>query len=420
MADGGPVTRSQSAQSRSQSTFDSLAKQEDEGKTDAQQDKELSVPNEPGHLTGQAGCIDNAVLLDAVQSLGRAVGGYSERVHEVEAKLEKLARPLNAPVSAEPSVSGGATGPATDPTSDERGDLRPSDAPGQHLTGCAGLATAPRQFAKPGEFDGSGSWSSFIAQFNAISSAQKWSETDKLAILVASLKGPARDLFAHLPGADRLDFHRVSNALEGRFGVLNQEHLFRSQLRRRRRNAGETLPLLAQDIERLVSVAYPAASMELRDSLCCDHFLDALNDAELYIAVRQGRPSSLPQALAAAVEIESVRGAVGLTLQSSSPGVTIRQVQTPGRFVSPDDRARGESVVPTEVLTKILHTLNELRKSLVESGRSSNSKRSSAGGSRSPGTCWECGKEGHFRRQCPRLRNQTSGGESGRRQGNEQ
>ena len=414
MPDNKPVTRSQTAlQGEGKAT-----KKEEAAGAYAQvpHDGGDPIPNDPRDVTDPS--IDNIAVLDAVQSLGKELHNFCERVNVLEGKLNQLAIPQGSPSSANQSASDRNERHETEATLYEHAIPRSPAIGDQHAEEHAPPATVAPHFPKPGEFDGSGSWTSFITQFRVIASAQRWNESDKLAMLVASLKGPALEIFAHLPDADRTDFSRLSSALDGRFGAANQEPWFRSQLRRRRRKAGETLPQLAQEIERLVALAYPAATIVLRDSLSCDHFLDALDDADLHIAVRQGHPASLPQALASAVEIESIRGAAGLIPHSSSPGAVVRQGQGPRVSGGRDVDEHKESGVTAEVLTQILRTLNDLQRSLAESARGSGSRRSTATGRQSEGLCWECGKEGHFRRQCPRLRSQT-GSATARKQGNE-
>lgn len=370
----------------------------------------------------RTGPVDNATLLGAVQSLGLALEGYSLRVDVIEERIQQLCSPLNTPTTnaavAPTGVISSTHGKSSGLTSQT--DIRRSEAGDHSCLACPAAVGGIRQLAKPGEFDGSGSWASFIAQFNVIASAQKWNEAERLAVLVASLKGSALELFARLPDTEKTNFSRLIKALGDRFGIANQEPWFRSQLRRRKREAGESLPHLAQEIERLTSLAYPSATVELRDSLACDHFMDALGDAELHITVRQGRPSSLPQALASAVEIESVRQAAGLTTLSPAPQALIRQSHGPQRHVASHAYTNQADPSTSGVLQEILRTLNELQRSLRESGRSGNTRRPPATAGRQPaGTCWECGTVGHFRRQCPRTQNLPGNGPSSR-PGNEQ
>ena len=408
------VTRSQTAmQGEGQSAKEEVAGID----AQAQHDRGDPIQIDPSGEAGQRQGIDNVVVLDAVQSLGKELHDYCERVNVLESRLNQLAISQSHPSSVGQRVDGGNVRIETEAAQQGHADSRGLSVGDHHVGDHAPPTAVGHHFPKPGEFDGSGSWSSFIAQFRVIASAQRWSKSDQLAMLVASLKGPALEIFAHLPDADRSDFRRLSSALEGRFGSAHQEPWFRSQLRRRRRKAGETLPQLAQEIERLVALAYPAAAMSLRDSLSCDHFLDALDDADLHIAVRQGHPASLPQALASAVEIESIRGAAGLIPHSSSPGVVVRQGQGPRVSGGRDREEDGKNGATAEVLTKILRTLNDLQRSLAESSRGSGSRRPAAAGRQPIGPCWECGEEGHFRRRCPTLRSQT-GGAPAREQGN--
>ena len=129
------------------------------------------------------------------------------------------------------------------------------------------LKLTGRHFAKPQEYDGSVPWLSYKTQFEAIAAVHGWNNSDRVGELVACLKGPALEVFAHLPASDQLQYNRLVGALDQRFGQTNQQLWFRSQFRRRVRNPGESLPMLAQDLERLAALAYPVADQSLRDSL---------------------------------------------------------------------------------------------------------------------------------------------------------
>ena len=388
--DERPITRSQSAQlschvAEGHFTGEKGPSERDDG---VQAEEGVSVPRVSQDMPdGQSGPVANAAIIDAIQSLGGTLAGYSARVTAIEGKLDNIV--VSTPVSA----SNGLTVPA-------------------------------KHFAKPGEFDGSSPWSSFIAQFRVIASAQGWSMGDRLAILVASLKGPALELFARLPETDQTDFSRLTEALKSRFAEANQEPWFRSQLRRRTRHTNETLPHLAQEIERLIFLAYPSATAELRDTLACDHFMDALNNADLHIAVRQARPSSLPQALASAIEIEAIRGAAGASasLRPQVSEVLARKGQGPEKASVCDSSMSSDGVDTSAVLRDIIRTLNEMQKSLTEhaptysGGRGPGRERYRAG---FPGSCWGCGVAGHFRRNCPQNPRNFAGAGDHRKQGNE-
>ena len=77
------------------------------------------------------------------------------------------------------------------------------------------------------------------------------------------------------------------------------------KLHNRVRRRDETLPELAEDIERLARLAYPEAPAEVLETLTKDQFTDALNDDETRLRVAQARPTSLSAALGIALEMES-------------------------------------------------------------------------------------------------------------------
>ena len=223
---------------------------------------------------------------------------------------------------------------------------------------------------------------------------------------MACLRDSALEVFSHLPDADRADYRRLVASLEGRFGVTQQEPWFRSQLRRRTRGVGETLPSLARDVERLVAMAYPTAVQELRDSLACDHFVDALNDVDLQVAVRQGRPASLQEALAHAVEIDAIRRSVRPSRTEASGGSVFVRAGTAAENELPGESRASDAPCTADALRRILHSLGELKRDLnrVPAGRSRGRGRGrGAWGSGTPGACWSCGERGHIRRDCPRV-----------------
>ena len=81
--------------------------------------------------------------------------------------------------------------------------------------------------------------------------------------------------------------------------------MYRAQLRCRTRKHDETLPQLAQAIQRLTCQAYPDAPSNLQDSLARDHFIAALPESEVWWCIHQARPKSLQEALTTTLAIEA-------------------------------------------------------------------------------------------------------------------
>ena len=58
------------------------------------------------------------------------------------------------------------------------------------------------------------------------------------------------------------------------------------------------------DIRRLAALALPDVERKARESIACNHFLDALADPELALKIREWQPSTLDSALRIALQLE--------------------------------------------------------------------------------------------------------------------
>ena len=134
--------------------------------------------------------------------------------------------------------------------------------------------------------------------------------TDKKpSISVLSLRGAACQLLRTLTPLKRQNYRELVNALSRRFNPENQTELFRAELRNFQRKGSQSLPELAQEIRRLVQLAYPTATPDVMDVLGRDSFIDALDDSDLRWRVYQVKAKSLDDAVCAAVEMEAYKKA---------------------------------------------------------------------------------------------------------------
>ena len=158
---------------------------------------------------------------------------------------------------------------------------------------------------KPGTYDGTGNWSDYLIQFNLIADFCQWNAYEKALHLVINLRGTAQGVLADLRQVQRTNFCSLSSALAARFEPVQQSELHRVTLKTRLRCENETLTELAQDVNRLVRLAYPSTSVDVREQFSKDYFIDALNDHELEWAVLRGKPESVDNAMKLALECES-------------------------------------------------------------------------------------------------------------------
>ena len=119
-----------------------------------------------------------------------------------------------------------------------------------------------------------------------------WTEEEKATYLAISLRGTALTVLTNLPEKQRRSYPALVQALRNRFGTGHQTELNRAKLRARVRRRDETLPALAEDVERLTRLAYPGAAEEMVATLSKDQFIDALHDEDTKLRVRQLRPAA--------------------------------------------------------------------------------------------------------------------------------
>ena len=254
---------------------------------------------------------------------------------------------------------------------------------------------AGRLRQRPSPFDGKMPWDVYHTQFELLAQLNGWSDKEKAAHLAVNLREDAATVLTNLPVAKRQDYAALKSALESRFGTKNQIDLFRTRLRMRSRNKEEPLAGLAEDVERLVRLAYPEASESMVQVLAKDQFVDSLCDEDMRLRILQSKPSTLRDALQTALELESFQMASRHKVRNVRE-VQLQPVGKPAKQVSFADQ--NMSGLLQELVTAVQTLTVETRK------RSRSPRR---GNVRSDIVCWECNQKGHRQRECPTLQKGT-------------
>ena len=139
-------------------------------------------------------------------------------------------------------------------------------------------------------FDGKGSFETFLAHFQNCADYNRWGKKDKLAHLKAALVGDAGQVLWDSDPSSVSTLDKLVTLLRNRYGGTRQADKHHMDLRLRRRQAGESLSALHQDIRRLMALAHPSLGEEARESIACDYFVDALNDADFALKCESARP----------------------------------------------------------------------------------------------------------------------------------
>ena len=148
-------------------------------------------------------------------------------------------------------------------------------------------------------------WDNFHAQFEFVAELNGWDGCTKAIYLAASLQGPVHATLGDLHPSKWNDFSVLIGTLESQFGSKHQSEMYRAQIHCRTRKCDETLPQLAQAIQRLTRQVYPDAPSNLQDTLVRDNFIGALPESEVWWRIHQVRPKSLQEALTMALEIKA-------------------------------------------------------------------------------------------------------------------
>ena len=255
----------------------------------------------------------------------------------------------------------------------------------------AGNNKRPR--VMPDQFNGNGSWPEFISHFEICAELNEWNNRQKAQYLSVSLRGPACQLLRTLNPARRVNYHELVTALGQRFNPENQTELFRAELRNCQRLTSQSLPELAQEIRRLVHLAYPTASQDVMDVLGRDYFIDALDDSDLRWRVYQVKAKSLDDAVCAAVEMEAYKKAERQRVQ---PRKSLRQIE----------HHQFENSVPSEKISleKLQQQMEHLKEMIGKLSQKSNLPSEGVKKERKEIECWNCGNKGHYKSECRKPR----------------
>ena len=199
------------------------------------------------------------------------------------------------------------------------------------------LETAPRPPTKAKremkleKFDGSVRIESFLAKFEICSRHNQWKEADRMDNLQCALTGEAAQILWDMGAEGVKTSKNLIRQLQARYGSANQTALYRTQLKFRRRQKGETLAELVNDVRRLIVLAYPGPSSSMKEALACEAFLEALNDKELAMKIREKEPPTLEEAYQFAMRLEAYAGGPGVAQKKDRKVHQARMVTEPSQ-----------------------------------------------------------------------------------------
>lgn len=257
-----------------------------------------------------------------------------------------------------------------------------------------------KHFLKAPKFDGTTCFETFYAQFQNCAQYNGWRRSEQLTFLKAALIGEAGQVLWDSDESVTSSLNRITKLLQNRFGGAARADKYRMELRSRKRQAGETLEKLHQDIRRYMALAFPDADQQTRETIACDYFIDAMGDPDFALKIRERNPKSLDAALLIAQQLE-------VWSKDSRWPRSHNQVRREKSIVRGVDSS--DDVV--HFMDRIDQSLKELECKMEGNNRERiNSKQSVADDNvqerlaskkASKIRCYNCKQEGHIARECP-------------------
>ena len=146
-------------------------------------------------------------------------------------------------------------------------------------------------------------------------------------------------------------------------------------------------------------MTYPNASLELREQLALDCFIDALNDRELEWSVYQGKPKTLDQAVQLALEYEAFQK--GKQKYSTGPrGLRMQHEVTDTENTAPGCNETQNSPSLNDIVGRLAKVEGKVNESSIQSDKPNQNRKNWHSYRKRPGNCRYCGRPGHWRAEC--------------------
>ena len=270
----------------------------------------------------------------------------------------------------------------------------------------------PRPAVMPEAYDGSDDWVEYHQYYDNCALVNGWADAQKAQFLGVRLRGAAQRFYVTLPVARRANWQHICADLAQRFAPAANVRLFKAQFKARRRQPGEDLAHIADDLRRMVVRAYPQMADHDREELVRDQFIECLTPLVLRLRLQENPPATVQAAVETALHLERIwgnepsRGDLSRTTGQpdlAQPSLLVAATGAP--IAAPGSlHAAQPAADPLSALAAALGSLNsKLDRLAMPSGGPRpprDSRPLSQSSARTPSGCWNCGRRGHRRADC--------------------
>ena len=259
-----------------------------------------------------------------------------------------------------------------------------------------------RRTVIPDKYHGTSPLQEYLVHFELCADLNGWTVEEKAKFLGVSLRGAAQSLL--IPGRSGYSYREIVAALQERFGLEGQTEIFMAELQSLTKGSKESYQELADKITRLVARAYPTASYDTMRVLSVQAFIKALTNKELRMRIKLMKPSSIREAVIAAIEYEAIERAE----QTGAPP-RHEKLRKINEKPSGERKPKAQAPAPQPMVQQVGPSASgglspEIRDFILQ--EFGNIRRSS--GDAKPKrrvpldqvTCYRCSKKGHYASSC--------------------
>lgn len=254
---------------------------------------------------------------------------------------------------------------------------------------------------KTPQFNGTGDIDQYISQFQEVSAANRWTESEARLHLKLSLSDTATSC------GEGKTTKEIFQNLQARFGLSIRQA--KEKLRSIKGNNHE-LPKLGSEISALIKLAYPNLDQQDQTDMALDTFSRALDSVSLQRHFLATKPDTLRQAVQSAEEF--------FQLEKSSRQAKLNNITE----TNIDNTRIQELAQQQETLQKLILQQQEQQQQILQQLQEMQRTRfitpqfqpfpqqdfpPRAPAHRPPLACYEC-QGPHLRRNCPKLHNKTN------------